>query len=285
VPNPFRKRGRAAHRAGEWLAEDVGLCADIRAEFEDQDPGGVALIGDIGGGKTAALDLWRRLVAGDPGAAILTSRLGALPADEALRLERVILSGLANRFGKRLIDEAADALWPEEAVGEGDGAGYRPDEEIELIAEALRRADATVHYLLEEGQGPAELFDAGNPTRSFAAWANRLQYLAEAFRAGGGYLLITITRSPWESLPSSCQDRYVPLIAGPPSARDIEAFLARGLAEAGEGPREVEAGLAEWLFEGGEILSIRALHGRCADAWRAAQREGADTLMPAHFGG
>ncbi len=221
--NPFRRSGKTRHRSGEWLAEPVGLCGQTRQEFEEKEPGAVALIGEVGSGKTAALDLWRLMAEGED-ACVLQLQLNVLSPSDTHHLERVLLDRVLDRFGLALGDQAADHLWPHERPSTPGARRkrrkYGPDEHYRLLAEVLRLAEPPVHLLLEECQGPAELLDA-NDGQDFARWANRLQNLTEAVRNGGAFMVVTITRSPWDQLPRSCRDGFVALIADRLTAREI----------------------------------------------------------------
>lgn len=282
MANPFRRSGKTRHCSGEWLAEPVGLCGLVQQEFGRKAPGAVALIGEVGSGKTAALDLWQRLATAE-GACILPIQMDILPLEDAQRLENVVLNKVLERFDLTLGDRAASTLWPNERIGAGRARRkYRQDEEFELLAEVLRQAPQRVHLLLEECQGPAELL-AVEGGRLFATWAIRLQRLTEVVRAGDAFLVATITRSPWDQLPRSCRDGFVRLAAQPPNAAKIAVFLREGLSHADEVPHSFEPELEEFIYEKSEILNLRELHERCAVAWQNAHDARADTLRPEHF--
>ncbi len=281
MPNPFRRSGRAEHNTGEWLAETVGLCAHITEEWADLNPGGFALIGEIGEGKTAALDSWRHHTAQRrPDDRLFALTAGNLGAD-ALQLEQVLLNALIDALGMTAFDAALKAL---NLAGQGRADALRQDEIFALIQQMLVDVEFGIHCLIDECQGPSEWFDAeGVPAGDFYTWAGKLKSLAEAFRRGNSSLVITITRSPWEQLPAYCQDRFIPLIAQPPSATEIHQLLERGLEEAEEGPRALGEGVAAWLFESDNAPNFRVLHDQAFRAWRRASWADSATLEVAHF--
>jgi hypothetical protein len=229
-------------------------------------PGGYALIGPIGSGKTAALDAVSKRctepITGDY-ESLLTSRAA---------LDRVIIERMVSSWGV----DPLDAAWKSLRFQPGSRESLLPDERFQLIA-ATARARGPALVALDEVHVLERLDDSEAATA-----ADALARLAEALRGGGGALFLSMTPAAWTKLGQRGRDRFLPIHAAPRlDEAEIEAVIRDGLGREQDGPRDHEKATAERLAE---CESMRVLHERLHLAWDRAFQENAATLRAEHVG-
>jgi hypothetical protein len=289
MPNPFKHPGDAFHQPGDWIAPHIGLIGKLEAQLAHGHIRNIALIGDVGSGKTAALTHYRSHF--EERGIILPYSLEDFNPQGALDLHLAVYHDLIDRIGVRAHDEAAEKLG---LLTKGSGSDLRLDqvmvliEQIVMLSSSKKDSPMPIHLLIDECQHPAEAFEEQEDNRNIVEWFRLLQSLSKRIRSGGGCAVITITPSPWEShAPRQLRDRVAQIVADPPTSDQIDVFIKHGLKHAGsDKPTTAEIDLGPKLFdflkEKGPI-TIRVLHEKLHIAWERAHQQEAETLSSAHL--
>ena len=263
MSNPFRRRGQAAHTSDDWWA-DAGLSAQAKALYVEGEPGGYALIGSLGTGKSAAL----RAVASVREAAGVAVGMDYGPLSGGDLAERVLMRLIAER------PQALDEAW---GAARADARTLRPPDRDALFR-LIREVCASRPCLIALDEVHVLERQAGEPL--FAA-ADDLARLSEAVRGGRGALFVSLTPDAWDLLGPRVQSRFLPIESEPLTATDIRAVLVAGLARGDGAPQTCSDALVDALLARG--LSMRDLHHTLYDAWARAHRAGAATVTEAHL--
>ncbi len=283
--NPFKPRGDAFHQADEWIAPSIGLIGALSRAQAGGALGNIALIGDIGQGKTAALS-WYASEADKRGIVLLRS-LQAPSADDALDLILTVFVDVVDRLGAAAMDRALEKLGLD---GKSGVKSLRRDQIVRLMEEmvlASSRAGKPVHVIVDECQLPAEAFERRGDSTRGADWFESLKGLADALRAGKGHLVIAITPSPWHAqAPVKLRDRLTDVEARTPVADEIQSFVEEGLRHGEGGPTRAAPDLGGSIVvinEAEASLSVRTLHEALHRAWERARQASAEELTAAHL--
>jgi hypothetical protein len=215
MPNPFKKYGRAYHQRGEWIAVGVGFAAKLATELSSGDNENLVLVGSIGSGKSTALAQCADRIGG--AGVVLPYSLDGIEHDRVLALHELVLTDLIRELGSKAFDKAArDLRLLESSILD---KSLRSDQMFALVTRlaslSLKDNNKRINVLVDECQIPAEKLEGGQGATATAEWFTRLKVLAEALRAGGGRMIITITPSPWSEAPPYVRARFVPLHTRP----------------------------------------------------------------------
>lgn len=285
MPNPFKRRG-SSFQPGDWKAWNIGLLALLAEEPEDQPATSFAFIGDIGSGKTTALDAYReRVQAKRPEDIFLMLDVGKYDVAKAMDLRRQVYLALVDALGEDVHDQVTRELRMDARV---INPYLGSPEMYAMIGGMIRnteRAKRRAHVLVDECQRPAEAFEGAKDTERLRDWFELLKNLAEVVTGGGGCIVITTTTAPWERGPQHARDRFVALGAGPPAVEHIQLFIEQGLLHVGnDDPASADAALASAIKEAyPEVITVRELHDLCFRMWRKANRAGATVLSATHL--
>jgi hypothetical protein len=286
MPNPFKRRGNL-HRPDDWRAWSLGLLAWLGRELEGECPSLIAFVGDIGSGKTTALDAYRdRMLERHERDVFVRIDVGRRAPDQWLTLYREVYLEIVAMTG----ESAHDAVVKQLEITKRSEAKYLQQHHVFSIIGALvqrsKDAGAGVHVLLDECQRPMEHYESAGDTGSLTSWFEQLKNLAEVISEGNGRLVITTTTSPWDTGPQKVRDRFVSLRAEAPEADEIQAFIDEGLKHVGEDkPDRANPGLGAAIREAREALvTPRDLHDLLWTMWGKAHRGKADELTAEHLG-
>jgi hypothetical protein len=285
MSNPFQRQGKS-FRSGDWKAWSIGLLAQLAAETLDAPKLTYALIGDIGSGKTTALESYRqRVQAVRPNDVFLVHDIGPMDIDKVHTLHRLVYAELAGKLGDAAVDEAAKELNLRTSLPEPHLSAHDIYALIRAMVRRSENAGRRVHLLVDECQRPAEHFESTGDTQKLRSWFEQLKSLAEAMALDGGCMVITITTIPWENAPRHARDRFVKLRASPPDTKEIQAFIDEGMKHAGQDkPTKANRGLGAAIrAKHPTLITIRELHGLCYDAWHNANKAGAKILGADHL--
>lgn len=272
MSNPFRPIGRGSHKPGEWLAPEVGLVGRVEQFIEEDSPGGVAVIGPVGSGKTAALDRAARDCA-ERGARSAAVDYSALWRDGPPELASALVSHLQTVWGMA----ALEAAYQSQNFGDCPVTSLRRDELCRLIGALLSAAPGSV-ITLDEAHVLEDLVEVSGQRRA----TDELCRVAEAARSAGGYVYLALTREAWDRLGPQASGRYVLLETGKTlAAEQVAAFVESGLKRAKGGPQTFAADLVGQLIK--TYLTVRDLHLAMHDAWKRAMEGGADAVAAAHL--
>jgi hypothetical protein len=287
MPNPFKRQGSSFQqgRPDIWTASNIGLLGLLEVELARELPSTIALVGDIGSGKTTALSAYKaRMAEACPRDFFIEIDMGKTSPETWPDLTALVYAQMIGHVGAKEHDAVAKEL----KVSAHSAHKYVQQHEMYALLKGMieqrAKAGARAHVLVDECQRPAEHYEHEKDTAKLHSWFEQLKNLAEAISQGRGQMVITMTTSPWESGPSHVRDRFVELRAEAPNAAEIQAFVEEGLKHTGgDKPDRAEEGLGE-AMKGNtpELITPRQLHGRLWEMWRKAHKLGAGSLSATH---
>jgi hypothetical protein len=159
MPNPFKRQG-SSFQPGDWRAWGIGLLGLLEVELAGELPPTIALVGDIGSGKTTALGAYKdRIAATHRQDFFIEIDMGKMKPETWSELHLLVYARMVSWIGAKEHDVVAKEL----GVSAQSAHKYVQQHEIYALLQGMIKqraeAGARTHVLVDECQRPAEHYE------------------------------------------------------------------------------------------------------------------------------